>query len=389
MNKKRLYKIIFFIASFIFVGTIKINATTENLKDITPPVFDSSIKTEYIVKKSEDGSKFIPENVIKGITAIDDVDGRDVAIELIQNPVDLSSNGEYYVVYSATDKSGNSSFLVVTVMVDGIAPEFDENAENLYYMNQLGMVFDSNYNLVESLPGTLVAKDSPGAYEGIGVLITTDEIGNIVFVDIIDNSPAVDVLQANDILVGINGENVREKTPDYVASKIKGTEGTPVELQIIRNNQKISVTLDRQIVKLHEDKELEAEANIKIDSIDTKMDGTIEIVYTVTDEAGNSAQFTINVVVDTASPIINVDDKKENDDEKAYITNTIDEASDDKDSDVEGQNNIELGETELEEAVADEKEVTGEEVIEEVDYEENIDFEDNEEEIMLKQEQVD
>lgn len=415
MNKKRLHKIIFFLASFIYIGTTKINATTEALKDSIPPVFDSSIKTEYIVKKSEDGSKFIPENVIKGITAVDDVDGQDVTIELVQNSVDLSSNGEYYVVYVATDKSGNSSFLVVTVMVDGIAPEFDENTENLYYMNQLGMVFDSNYNVVEELPGTLMAKDSPGAYEGIGVVMTTDEFGNIVFVSTIDNSPAVGVLQANDILIGINGENICGKTTDYVSHKIKGTEGTQVELQIIRNNQEISVTLERQMVKLHEDEEIEAEASIKVDSIDPKLDGTIEIIYTVTDEAGNSAQFTINVEVDTTSPMINVDDKKENDDEKAYIANTTDETSDDKEG--KAQDNVEPEEIEGEKEVVDgenvDSEENGEETAaevaddkesedqdnveseketegkEEVAEGENIDSEENREETMLKQEKVD
>lgn len=303
---KKFGKLFFIVALFILIGAINAYATDEeinveestiNQADITAPVFDSNIKTRYTVKKVEDGSVFNPEEIITDIKATDDVDGKNVTISLAYNSVDLSQDGEYQVMYTATDRAGNMSYIIIAVDVDGIAPVFDENTENLYYMNKAGTVFDSKYNVVESLPKTLIAKEALGAYRGIGVYITTDGNGNIIFVDMIKNTPAEKVLAINDILVKVDGEDVRNKTPDYVASKIKGDEGTTVQLEVIRNQETFSVTVERELIKLHGEVDCIAEPNISIDSINKDQSGTIEIIYTVTDEVGNTAEFVVKVIV--------------------------------------------------------------------------------------------
>ena len=290
---KKIYKILLVAALAILAGTL----TTFAADDTIAPVFDPNIQTMYLLQRKDDGTKFIPENYIKDLKATDDVDGNDVTISLEHNGVDLSQDGQYQLLYTATDKAGNMSSIIIVVIVDGTGPTFDKNEETTYYMNQDGVIYDSNHNIIEALPETLEAKDSMGAYKGIGVYITTDENGNIIFIDTIENTPAVDLLMPNDILVGIDGEDVRSKTPDYAASKIKSDDSDSVSLTIIRNGKKMTITVPKDIIKLYEDQSFTATPNIEISSIDKDKPGKVEITYTATDAAGNTTEFVVTVII--------------------------------------------------------------------------------------------
>lgn len=303
---KKFCKLFFAALAFILLGTISTYAADEvadevpaqeTNADVTAPVFDPNIQTSYTVKKEDEEKDFVPEEVFGEITATDDVDGKDVTVSLAYNSVDLTRDGEYQVMYTATDKAGNTSYMILVVTVDGMAPTFDETMEKLYYIDKSGVIYDSKHNVVEALPKTITAKEALGAYKGIGVYITMDEQGNIIFVDMIKDTPADKVFAVNDILVGIDGEDVRGKTPEYVATKIKGEEGTSVQLDVIRDGKKLSVTVERKLIKLHGEVDITAEPNIDIYTINKDSQGTIEITYTATDEAGNTAEFVITVIV--------------------------------------------------------------------------------------------
>ena len=290
---KKTYKVLLVATLAILAGTL----TTFAADDTVAPVFDPNIQTMYLLQRKDDGTTFVPENYINDIKATDDVDGNDVKITLEHNGVDLSQDGQYQLLYTATDKAGNSSSMVIVVIVDGTGPTFDEAEETTYYMNKDGVIYDSEHNIIEALPETIDAKDSMGAYKGIGVYITTDENGNIIFIGTIDNTPAVDLLMPNDILVGIDGEDVRGKTPDYAASKIKGEGSDSVNLKIIRNGQKMTITVPKDIIKLYEDQTFVATPNIEISSINKDEPGKIEITYTATDATGNTTEFVVTVII--------------------------------------------------------------------------------------------
>ena len=260
----RKFKRILLISAFMLLAS---GLTVLAADDAVAPVFDSNIQTMYLLQRKDDGTKFIPENYITGIKATDDVDGNDVTVVLEHNNVDLSQDGQYQLLYTATDKSGNSSSLIIIVVVDGTGPTFDENEETTYYINKEGIIFDSNNNVVESLPETLTAKDSMGAYKGIGVYITSDENGNIIFLDTIDNTPAVGLLLPNDKLIGIDSEDVHGKTPDYAATKIKNEDSDSVDLTIVRNDKKMTITVPKDIIKLYPEESYIATPNIQISSI--------------------------------------------------------------------------------------------------------------------------
>lgn len=319
---KKISKLFFIVAMLILIGTIKTYATDEegdadvpSQADTVAPVFSSNIKTRYVVKKAEDEEEFNPSEVIKGIKATDNVDGSNVKIEMLEHNVDITRDGVYQVLYTATDNSGNMSVLVIEVLVDGIAPTFEDGLETTYYMNKAGIITDSKHNIIDSLPKTLTAKDSAGAFCGIGVRIYTDINGNIVVLDTIQNTPAEEVIKPNDIIIGVDGEDFKGKTADYAASVIKGEDGTAVELEIIRNSKTMTVTIVRDLIKVYEEEEKLAEPDVDITSIDLQSNGKIEITYTATDEAGNTATFTITVIEEPEEDVI-VDNKKEINGEK-------------------------------------------------------------------------
>lgn len=327
---KKITKLLFAATFLTMMGTISVYATDEEMvepsveqvkTDTIAPVFDPSIQTRYVLKKSEEEEQFNPDEVIKDLIATDDVDGTNVKIELYDHNVDLTRDGVYQVLYTATDKAGNQGVLVVEVLVDGIAPIFEDGIETTYYMNKAKVITDSKHNVVESLPKTLVAKDSAGAFCGIGVYITTDVDGNIIIVDTIKDTPAEESLKANDIIIGVDGEDIRGKTADYAASVIKGEDGKPVELLILRDGEEITVTIIRDLIKVYEEEEKLAEPDVDITAIEFQANGKIEITYTATDEAGNISTFVITVIEEPEEDVI-VEDKKEIKDEELETVTT-------------------------------------------------------------------
>lgn len=336
---KKLSSLLFLIATFILLGTISTYATDEEILepeveptqvDTVAPVFDPNIQTRYVLKKLEDDNEFNLDEVISDIKATDDVDGTNVKIEMYHQNVDITRDGVYQVLYTATDKSGNQSFFVVEVLVDGIAPIFEEGIETTYYMNKAGIITDSKHNVVESLPKTLIAKDSAGAFCGIGVYITTDMNGDVVIVDTIKDTPAEEYLKANDIIIGVDGEDIRGKTADYAASVVKGEDGTPVELTILRDGKEITITIVRDLIKVYEEEEKPAEPDVDITSINLEANGKIEITYTATDEAGNTSTFVITVIEQPEEDIV-AENKKEIKDEELETITTGEKPSKDAD----------------------------------------------------------
>ena len=90
-----------------------------------------------------------------------------------------------------------------------------------------------------------------GDYVGIGIYMTQDIEGNIIVLSPIVGSPAEEAgLQAGDIITAINGESCREMDLDTASSKIKGQEGTTIELEILRGNETLKKTVERRKVEI-------------------------------------------------------------------------------------------------------------------------------------------
>ena len=91
-----------------------------------------------------------------------------------------------------------------------------------------------------------------GNYVGIGIYMTQDRYENIVVLLPIEGSPAAEAgLKTGDIITKVNGEECVGKDLSTISNKIKGEEGTTVELEILRENETFTKTIERRTVQVN------------------------------------------------------------------------------------------------------------------------------------------
>lgn len=93
--------------------------------------------------------------------------------------------------------------------------------------------------------------DIEGNYVGIGVYITSIANNQTVILLPIAGSPAEEAgLKSGDIILEIEGEDCSLMDLDEVSNKIKGEEGTKVNLKILREEKTINFSIERRHVEL-------------------------------------------------------------------------------------------------------------------------------------------
>lgn len=93
-------------------------------------------------------------------------------------------------------------------------------------------------------------QDLSGSYEGIGIEIVNKD-DKIVVVAPIEGSPADRVgFESGDVLVAVNGKSVRDDQLSEVIDKIKGPEGTRVEVTVQRGQKERKFDLQRAEIKV-------------------------------------------------------------------------------------------------------------------------------------------
>ena len=84
-----------------------------------------------------------------------------------------------------------------------------------------------------------------GTYEGIGVTLESEE-DEIVVASPIEGSPADKAgVESGDVVVAIDGESVRGKDLSEITEKVRGPEGTRVELTVLRGGEERVFDLER------------------------------------------------------------------------------------------------------------------------------------------------
>lgn len=116
-----------------------------------------------------------------------------------------------------------------------------------------------------------------GNYVGIGIYMSQDVNGNIVVIEPIEESPAEAAgIQPEDIIVEVNGEDISGKDTSTVAAKIKGEEGTTVNLKLLRDNQYVTLDVERKAIKVYHVKNQMLENNIGYIKLSTFDEGCSE-----------------------------------------------------------------------------------------------------------------
>lgn len=94
--------------------------------------------------------------------------------------------------------------------------------------------------------------DVNGNYVGIGIYMTQDKYGNVVVLLPIEDSPAEEAgIKTGDIITKVNGEDITDMDLSVVANRVKGEEGTTVDIEIQRDEKIINKTVQRRTVKIN------------------------------------------------------------------------------------------------------------------------------------------
>ena len=94
-------------------------------------------------------------------------------------------------------------------------------------------------------------EQTSGDFVGIGVYITEKD-GYIEIVEVMEGGPAYEKgIQAGDIIVEIDGQDVGGLSVEEVVRLIRGKEGSSVNIKVKRNNKNISYKIKRQLVQIN------------------------------------------------------------------------------------------------------------------------------------------
>ncbi len=135
----------------------------------------------------------------------------------------------------------------------------------LYYDQKVGVPKDEY--AYESVKGLIRAIDDPYAdfstpnelpivlpaesFGGIGVVIDNKD-GTITIVNVLKGNPAEKAgLRSGDIIRKVDGEPINGMTPEEIARKIRGKEGTQVKITVERKNEQMEFEVTRAIIEIH------------------------------------------------------------------------------------------------------------------------------------------
>ena len=107
--------------------------------------------------------------------------------------------------------------------------------DNIYkaYVNAYGDKYTVYYTADEYAK---IQESSNGAYYGIGVVVRKNDDGTMLVVEPYDGAPGKEAgMRKNDVIVTVNGESVADQDLNSVVAKIKGDEGTTVNIGIRRD----------------------------------------------------------------------------------------------------------------------------------------------------------
>ena len=84
-----------------------------------------------------------------------------------------------------------------------------------------------------------------GTYVGVGIQLENKEGSAVVAVPI-EGSPAEQAgVQTGDVIIAVNGEGVRNQEISRIAERVRGPEGTEVEITVLRDEEERGFTLER------------------------------------------------------------------------------------------------------------------------------------------------
>lgn len=104
-----------------------------------------------------------------------------------------------------------------------------------------------------------------GNFVGVGVYMSQDTNGNVVILFPIEGSPAEEIgIRPGDLIVRVDGVDVKGKELSLVSAKIMGEAGTEVVLEIDRDGNTLTKTAIRRQVSANSVRSRMLEGNVRI-----------------------------------------------------------------------------------------------------------------------------
>lgn len=90
-----------------------------------------------------------------------------------------------------------------------------------------------------------------GNFDGVGIEIYTTQDGEVVISSVMPGQPAETAgLQAGDVIIGVDGEDMKGKLLSDVAARIHGEKGTAVTIRVQRGDEEKEFTMERATVEV-------------------------------------------------------------------------------------------------------------------------------------------
>lgn len=128
----------------------------------------------------------------------------------------------------------------------------DEQLEDyLYYglMAGLGDPYAAYYNEEETKS---MMDSSNGSYCGIGAVFSQNMVTGIITVArVYEGFPSYEAgMRPEDILYKVDGEEISGQDLTNIVTKIKGEEGTTVQISVLRGEEEIDFTMERKVIEV-------------------------------------------------------------------------------------------------------------------------------------------
>ena len=162
-----------------------------------------------------------------------------------------------YVVLKGTGKT-NSIDTILSSFRDIIDEKYlgEVNEEDLIngaikgYIEGLNDPYTEYYTKEEMEE---VTQTTYGNFDGIGIYMTKDiDTDYVLVLSPIEESPAEEVgILPGDLIIKVNGEDIKDMELDSVTTKIKGEPGTKVKIEILRGTDTTEFEVERRNVKIN------------------------------------------------------------------------------------------------------------------------------------------
>lgn len=161
----------------------------------------------------------------------------------------------YFINYSRNDVNNDSSLNEIVTTYKGLVENYEGNIEKNKLVDAAvkGMVesLDDPYSsYMEGEVADDFNESIDGSFTGIGVeILGSGEYTTITRV--FDDSPANKAgLLVGDIIIKVDGNDVKGKNGTELAKLVRGKKGTKVNITVKRNDEEISIDVKRDVVDL-------------------------------------------------------------------------------------------------------------------------------------------